>query len=130
MSNENIARMRQGYEAFAKGDLDALRDLFAPDIVWHAPGNNPLTGDYKGIDEVFGYFGKLFEATNGDMKQEIHDLLANDTHGVGLTHVRASRPDGRTMSLNQVAIFHINDQLVNEAWIMSEDPAAADAFFA
>ena len=131
MNNENIERMRRGYDAFAKGDLDTLRDLFSPDIVWHSGGNNPLTGDYKGIDEVFGYFGKIFEATNGDMQTEVHDLLANDEHGVAITHVRASRPDGRTMDMNQIGVFHQDDQnRVTEAWILPEDTQAADAFFA
>ena len=131
MNNENVERMRRGYDAFAKGDLDTLRELFSPDIVWHSGGNNPLTGDYKGIDEVFGYFGKIFEATGGDMQTEVHDLLANDEHGVAITHVRASRPDGRTMDMNQIGVFHQNDQnLVTEAWIVPEDAQAADAFFA
>ena len=131
MNNENVERMRRGYDAFAKADLDTLRELFSPDIVWHSGGNNPLTGDYKGIDEVFGYFGKIFEATGGEMQQEVHDLLANDEHGVAITHVRASRPDGRTMDMNQIAVFHQDDQhRVTEAWIVPEDARAADAFFA
>ena len=131
MNTENVDRMRRGYEAFGKGDLDTLRELFSPDIVWHTGGHNPLTGDYKGIDEVFGLFGKLFEMTNGDMKQDVHDLLANDEHGVALTHIRASRPDGRTMDMNQVAVFHHDaNNRVTEAWILPEDTTAADAFFA
>lgn len=131
MNDENVDRMRRGYEAFGKGDLDALRELFSPDIVWHSGGNNPLTGDYKGIDEVFGLFGKLFEMTGGDMQQEVHDLLANDEHGVAITHIKASRPDGRTMDMNQIAVFHQDAQnRVTEAWILPEDAQAADAFFA
>ena len=42
-----IDRMRQGFAAFSTGDLDALRELFSPDIVWHSGGDNALTGDYK-----------------------------------------------------------------------------------
>jgi len=130
MHSEKIERMRQGYEAFGKGDLEAIRALFAPDIVWHSGGDNALTGDYKGIDEVFGYFGKIFEMTAGDMQQEVHDLLASDDHAIGITHVRASRPDGRRMSINQVAIFHHDDQLrVTEAWLIPADAAAANEFF-
>lgn len=131
MSNEKVELMRRGYEAFGKGDLDALRELFAPDIVWHVGGDNPLTGDYKGIDDVFGYFGKLFEMTGGDLQQEVHDLLASDDHAVAITHVRASRPDGRTMDMNQVGVFHADDSnRVTEAWLLPEDTAAANEFFA
>lgn len=53
-------------------------NFFADDIVWHVPGRNPLSGDYKGKEEVLGFFGKLMELTQGSLKQEIHDMLAND----------------------------------------------------
>jgi len=130
MSNDRIERMRRGYDAFARADLDAIREFFAPDVVWHSGGDNALSGDYKGIDEVFTYFGKIFELTGGDMQQEVHDLLASDKHAVAMTHVRASRPDGRRMDMNQVAIYHLDEQdRVTEGWILPEDAAAADEFF-
>jgi ketosteroid isomerase-like protein len=44
----NVARMREGYDAFAKGDLAALRELMTEDIVWHLPGHSALAGDYEG----------------------------------------------------------------------------------
>jgi ketosteroid isomerase-like protein len=34
--------IRWGYDAFGRGDLDILRDLFQPDTVWHAPGRSQL----------------------------------------------------------------------------------------
>lgn len=131
MNNEKIELMRRGYEAFGKGDLDTLREQFAPDLVWHVGGDNPLTGDYKGIDEVFGYFGRIFEMTGGNLQQEVHDLLASDEHAVAITHVRASRPDGRKMDMNQVGVYHVNaNNQVTEAWTIPEDAAAANDFFA
>lgn len=130
MNDDKIERMRRGYESFGNFDLDGIRDLFSPDVVWHFGGDSALSGDYKGIDEVFGLFGKMFEMTGGDMKQDVHDLLASDDHSVAITHMRASRPDGRTLDINQVAIYHSDDQnRVIEAWLLPEDAAAANAFF-
>ncbi len=41
----NIEALRRGYEAFQTGNLDLLRnELFDKDIVWHSPGNNPISG--------------------------------------------------------------------------------------
>ena len=126
---DNVELMRKGYESFAKGDLDALRDLFSPDVVWHSGGDNPLTGDYKGIDEVFGLFAKLFEMTGGTFQQEVHDILANDVHAVVLSRAMASRPDGRKLDANQVAIFHVDAGRTTEVWIVPQDAEAANAFF-
>ena len=75
----NVDLLRKGYDAFAKGDMETLRGLFAEGIVWHSPGNNILSGVYEGRDAVFGFFGKLMEETGGNLRQEIHDVLANDT---------------------------------------------------
>lgn len=35
----------RGYEAFSRGDMETLRELFADDIARHVPGGNPLAGD-------------------------------------------------------------------------------------
>ena len=72
-----VERLRRGYDNFGKGDLEAIRADFAPDIVWHVGGNNPLTGDYKGLDDVFALFGRFFQETGGTLKNEVHDVLAN-----------------------------------------------------
>jgi hypothetical protein len=57
------------------------------------PGRNPLSGDYRGKQEVFALFGKRAEQTAGTFRAEVHHLLADDTHGVGLVIVTATRAD-------------------------------------
>jgi ketosteroid isomerase-like protein len=55
MGHPNEDLIRQGYDAFGRGDMDTLRALFDPDIVWHAPGRSQLAGDHQGVDAVLGY---------------------------------------------------------------------------
>src|SRR5258705_8531245 len=89
MAHPNEDRLRGGYEAFQTGNMDALRDEFlTQDVVWHSPGSNPYSGDHKGIDEVLANFGKTMEVTGGTLRVELHDVLANDEHGVALATVR------------------------------------------
>src|SRR6266487_5323652 len=59
MGHPNEDLLRKGYEAFASYDLDTIQALFADDVVFHIPGKNPVSGDYKGKDEVFGFFAKM-----------------------------------------------------------------------
>jgi ketosteroid isomerase-like protein len=42
MSESNVELARRGYEAIMRGDLDAIRDLLAPDVKWH--GGDPSDG--------------------------------------------------------------------------------------
>jgi ketosteroid isomerase-like protein len=37
MGHPNEDLVRRGYDAFGSGDMQTLRELFHPDIVWHAP---------------------------------------------------------------------------------------------
>ncbi|HEV1997352.1 MAG TPA: nuclear transport factor 2 family protein [Candidatus Dormibacteraeota bacterium] len=127
---DHVQQLRDGYEAFGRGDLDAIRSLFAEDIVWHVGGNSSLTGDYKGIDAVFEFFGKLFTETAGTFKNEVHDILANDKHGVALITQSAER-NGKSITSNAVHVLHYNDQgQTTESWIYPEKAAETDAFWA
>lgn len=124
----NVDLLRNGYEAFAKGDLDTLRGFFAEDIVWHVPGNNMMSGDYKGHDAVFGFFGKLVQETGGNFRQEIHDVLANDTHGVALVNAHAER-GAKTLDTHSVHVMHVEDGKITEFWNLIEDTTKADEFW-
>ncbi len=62
------------------------------------------------------------------MKIEVHDILANDTHGVALVTRMAER-DGRSFEMNEVHVFHISDGKVTEYWGFEEDQRRSDEFF-
>jgi ketosteroid isomerase-like protein len=111
----NTELVRKGYDAFAKGDMEVLQELFADDIVWHEGGRNPLSGDYRGRDTVFGLFGKLMELTEGTASIEVHDVVANDTHAVALVTVSASR-GARRWSGSSADVMHIRNGQVVEFW--------------
>jgi ketosteroid isomerase-like protein len=124
----NLVRARAGYEAFATGDLAAVSDLFSDDIVWHSGGSNVLTGDYVGKDAVLGFFGLLVQETGGSFKNDIHDMLANDEHGVALVTVSATR-GGRALEFRIVHVFHMSDGKMTEFWAFPEDQRAFDEFW-
>jgi ketosteroid isomerase-like protein len=126
MPTDNLALVQDGYAAFAAGDLVRLGELFADDIVWHMPGGNPLSGDYRGKQEVFALFGTLADQTAGTFRAEVHDLLANDTHRVGHCH----RYPRRWQPHNQVNVLHLSDGKVTEGWMASTDQQAEDEFWA
>ena len=128
MAHPNEELVRKGYAAFLGGDLAALNDLFADDIVWHAPGRNQVAGDYRGKDEVFGVLAKVFELTGGTFSLEIHDVLADDEHAVVLARATAER-EGRKLDDKSVQVFHIKDGKVTEQWLHPGDQYAGDEFW-
>ncbi len=124
----NVAKIREGYEAFAAGDIEKAASTWADGIIWHALGNSKISGDYKGQEEVFGFFGKLLELAGAEMIIDVHDVLANDMHGTALVKFSANR-DGKPYEMNEVHVFHFEDGLVTEFWAFEEDQRRSEEFF-
>jgi ketosteroid isomerase-like protein len=129
MAHPNEDLLRRGYAAFGSGDLETVFGLFADDIVWHNGGSNQLTGDYRGHDAVMGMFGKLLEVTGGTLQLELHDVLANDTHGTVLVTAHAER-GGQPIDVREVNVWHLADGKATEFWVFAEDTAELDKMFA
>ncbi len=121
----NVARIRDGYAAFTKGDFAVLDELFADDVLWHVGGRNQLTKDYPGRDQVYGFFGRLFELTEGSFHIDLHAVLADDEHGVALVVTSASR-GGKSVRINEAHVYHLRDGKVTEFWDASTDAYALD----
>jgi len=129
-SERNIALFHQAHEAFERGDTEAMRDWFADDFVWHEPGHNPLSGDYRGADEVFGLFGRIAKATDGHFDTHLVDVLANNTNLVAILQLEASAA-GTSISMPRINVYRVNpDGRVAERWGYVGDQAAFDELFA
>ena len=129
-AQENAEMMRNGYAAFSRGDMEALRnELFAADLVWHQGGRNPTSGDYRGVDEVLGLFTKLFQLTDGTFRVEIHDVLASDEHAVVLARVSGQRAGRSVQNGDYAHVCHFRGGKLSEAWIVNVDPYGLDEFF-
>ncbi len=102
----NAQLVRKGYEAFSKGDMETVDQLFADDIVWHEGGRNPLAGEYKGKDQAFALLGKLFELTEGTLKIDVHDVIANDEHAVALVTISATRKRSQLLGNQRRRVAH------------------------
>lgn len=123
----NLVAARAGYEAFASGDMAALGELLADDVIWHVGGSNELTGDYLGKQSVFRLFARLVEEAG--FRTEVHDILANDSHGVALVTTYATR-DGETISDRAVQVFHMSDGKLTEFWMFPENARVIDQIWA
>jgi ketosteroid isomerase-like protein len=128
MAHPNEDLLRRAFDAFAKGDMDTLRELTDQDAVWHTPGCNQLSGDYRGADEILGFFAKTMELSGGTFRAELHDVVANDDHAVAIYVARAER-DGRTYENRNVLVIHVRNGKFAETWLLSDDHYAADEFF-
>lgn len=128
MTHQDEALVRDLYAAFAAQDVDTMQRLFDPHVVWHQPGKSVLAGDYEGVGSVFGFFGKVAEASEGTFAPELHDVVAGEMHTVAL-HTGRAQAHGKTLDDHNALIFHCQDGRVTEVWEHHEDLYAVDAFW-
>ena len=130
MTHPNEVLLREAFAAFMRGDLEALQTkYFAEDIRYHVAGRSQIAGDYEGIGEVLGFFGRLFELSGGTLRLEVHDVVANDEHGVALFKVLAER-DGKQLADDEILIAHPTaDGKAAEIWTQSTDVYTSDEFW-
>jgi ketosteroid isomerase-like protein len=129
MANANEDLVRKGYDAFGAGDLDTLRSIMKPDVVQSVPGNNRITGDYKGVDAVLGYYGTIFELTGGTFSAELESATAQGDTRVDAVHRNRGTLDGRTLDATTTLEFTIEDGLISRLAEKPHDQAAEDAFW-
>jgi uncharacterized protein len=99
---QNEALVKRLYEAFATGDVAAMQEIFAPDIVWSSPGNSKISGEHKGQQAVFALFGFCAETTQGKLQVLPESIEATGPNSVVSTHrVVAERPDGRKLDIGE-----------------------------
>jgi uncharacterized protein len=125
----NVERARRAYEAFGTGDMQAVGEFMADDILWHSGGTNVISGDFRGKEAVFGFFGKLMQETGATFKTEVHDILANDEHGAVLVTNTAER-NGKRIEWRAVNLSHSDGEgRVTEFWAFPENSQELDEFF-
>ena len=128
MTHPNAELLRGGYDAFAKGDIPTVLGIFAEDIAWHVPGRSPLSGDYRGHQEVVGFFAKAMELSGGTLRVEADEILADGERIIALTTVSAER-NGRSWSSPEVHVWRVQDGRAITFREFQGDQEAEDRFW-
>jgi ketosteroid isomerase-like protein len=91
MSQENVEIVRANFEVWNDGDMDAWRELLAPDIIMRNPEGWPEPGPQIGREAVVRFVEQLRDTWHADALEVISDYAdAADRvvvrfvwHGVG-----------------------------------------------
>ena len=119
----NIGAVRRMY----RGETEETSTISA-DIVWHVPGHNPVSGDYRGYEAYTKTMpSRMAPLTQWDF--EVEDVMVNRNYVVATLRIRGERKD-RKVDLRGAHIMRLNDEgQVVEGWGFTDDQNALDAFF-
>jgi ketosteroid isomerase-like protein len=126
----NIENTKKAYAAFGEGDIATLTELIAPDCVWHAGGRSQLAGDYVGHEQILGYFGRLYELTDGTFTATLTDLGETEGGLVTCVVTFGGRREGKKLTTRAMQLGRANTAgQIAECWWFAEDMYAEDEFF-
>jgi ketosteroid isomerase-like protein len=107
MTSENLDVIRQGYEAFGRGDINALLDSFDEQIQWVTPGPPELatSGKRTGRQEVAGFFAAVNQLFDIQRFEPREFIAQGDLVVVLGSETAAARSTGKVLDLDWVHVF-------------------------
>ena len=111
--SQNIAVVRRGYDAFAEGDIETLKTLFAPNATWHSVPAGILPGSYRGVQAILEFFGRIAHETNGTVRADLQTIAASGDHVFALHRNKGTRK-GKTIDEKSVLVFKLDNGAVTE----------------
>jgi uncharacterized protein len=93
------------------------------------PGRNAIAGDYRGLDEVLGYFAKRRDHAHSSLRIDIRRTLADDEVVIQLASGEASIA-GVTRRWDTVGVYRIEDRKIAECWLVPFDQHDFDEIWA
>ena len=101
MSSENVDTVRRGYDAWNKADLDAVREIYAPDVIANAGGLWPAAGEVEGPEAIIDAFASILSTF------ESSELVPEDFIEYGDTVVVPTRWRGTLAGSGSVIEQHL-----------------------
>lgn len=123
-----LDRMHETLGAFYAGDTKApIRELFTDDIAWHVPGDNAISGDYRGINEVLGYFVRRRDHAAGSFRMHPRETLIGDCSHIGVLTDGTAFIAGGEQRWSTLGLYRLAGNRIAECWLLPLDLVAFDA---
>lgn len=125
-----VGRLHQAQNHLYQGGNPAeLRDILTADIAWHVPGDNAITGDYHGHDEVLGYMLKRRNLAAAMMRIRSRELLVGDDDHVATRADGTATIGGVEHSWSTIGLYRVREGKIAECWLLPLDAIAFDTIW-
>jgi ketosteroid isomerase-like protein len=127
MSQKNVDIVRDGYDAFNRGDIEASLDHLDPSIEWWPAADEPIIEPYRGHD---GYRRLIAEVrdVSPDIQVEIEELFVVGDQVVACLHFRGrGRESGVPVEIRETQVARLHDGKIIEVHEYRERDEALEA---
>jgi ketosteroid isomerase-like protein len=109
MSQGNVETVREGYEAFNRGDVEWMIAQLDPEIVWEDATEVPGSSSYRGTREVRGYL-ESFAQQWDEIRFEPEEILDAGEQVVALVRIVArGRASGAQVDARLAHLYELRE---------------------
>ena len=114
MSEDNLDVIRHGYEAFGRGDINALLETFDEQIQWVTPGPPELatSGNRTGRQQVAEFFGAVNQLFDIQRFEPTEFIAHGDRIVVLGAETARVKSTGTVIDLDWVHVFKLRNRKV------------------
>lgn len=125
-THPNLTLINVFFDAYSRNDLKEIKKVLSEDIKWHIPGEHPLSGTKKGIDEVLNFFKIL---KKGAFKAEPIIMGVNDEYVIDCHRNWSNLEDAENLNAMSCLLWRIENHKIKEVHNFPENQKVVDLFF-
>jgi ketosteroid isomerase-like protein len=127
MSLAHVEEAKKAWEEYNTGNISAVFDRYAEDVVVHFSGRHRFSRDVTGKEALLDYFVEFTNAFPG-FHMEPHAIMGDEDHVVTLVKMTYVHEDASHTD-NMVVVSHVGPEgKIVEEWYQDGDQYAVDEF--
>jgi len=115
MAQDNVDVVQGAWDAFGRGDIDAVLEAIAPSAETRLPESLPWGGTYAGPDGFRDFLTKLGDSWDQFSATPQKVLGADDNHVVVLAKTKGRTKAGATIEGETIWIYQLRDGKIADA---------------
>jgi len=115
MAQDNVDVVQGAWDAFGRGDIDAVLEAIAPSAETRLPESLPWGGTYAGPDGFRDFLTKLGDSWDQFSATPEKVLGADDNHVVVLAKTKGRTKAGATIEGRTIWIYQLRDGRIADA---------------
>lgn len=129
---QSLELVRKGLDAFTRGDIETMTGLLDPNVVFRMIPAGPFQREYRGVENVLGFFKQIYELTGGKFGFSTMALVSGgDGTVLHYCMTRGSRAgNAKVYDAEEIQRYRIRNERLAEIAVFANDIEQLQNFWA